>query len=240
MVPMMWYVILVCQSFGYDFNQMVTVFATIFFLVPPMFAFRAQFLGRHSSVFETSRRKLQQTDPKEERLYRETIRWSDAGNRFGDGKPSMITQRSKSSSADLDWSSCLWRRFRVEDLCRRALLNHVMLNHSFFSYLLSMFIHFHPQFLLWYFFSSFPNHALVNFTMAGEKSLVLVRNFGKGRGVNLRTGGDYKCPINPLMSQSLRVEAYIAGSVVVPLSTPTFLLELRCWSKKKAQLRCYQ
>ena len=102
MVPMMWYVILVCQSFGYDFNQMVTVFATIFFLVPPMFAFRAQFLGRHSSVFETSRRKLQQTDPKEERLYRETIRWSDAGNRFGDGKPSMITQRSKSSSADLD------------------------------------------------------------------------------------------------------------------------------------------
>ena len=79
MVPMMRYVILVCQSFGYDFNQMVTVFATIFFLVPPRFAFRAQFLGRHSSVFETSRRKLQQTDPKEERLYRETIRWSDAG-----------------------------------------------------------------------------------------------------------------------------------------------------------------
>ena len=147
---------------GYDFNQMVTVFGNIFFLVPPMFAFRAQFLGRHSSVFETSRRKLQQTDPKEERLYRETIRWSDAGNRFGDGKASMITQRSKSSSADLDWSSCLWRRFRVEDLCRRALLNHVMLNHSFFSYLLSMFIHFHPQFLLWYFFSSSANHALVN------------------------------------------------------------------------------
>ena len=79
-----------------------------------------------------------------------------------DGKASMITQRSKSSSADLDWSSCLWRRFRVEDLCRRALLNHVMLNHSFFSYLLSMFIHFHPQFLLWYFFSSSANHALVN------------------------------------------------------------------------------